>query len=158
MENRTLNEYQSMEIRSDMDRRARPTSPFIPQSLVGSGSHYRRKEDVRKFYFANLYSPFSAAVLVCTLVLSIADAFLTLRLVGEDIHELNPVMDFFLKLGPFQFITAKCFLTAFGMIALLVLKNYCLRQAKARTVAVLLLLPFLYLVLVSYEILVAVSG
>jgi hypothetical protein len=79
-------------------------------------------------------------------------------LVGEDIQELNPVMDFFLKIGPFQFIMIKWFLTAFGLITLLVLKNYYLWQGRVRTVVVLALLPFLYLALVSYEILMVVNG
>jgi hypothetical protein len=119
---------------------------------VGSRRHYRRNQDARKFYFVDLYSPFSAFVLIFTLILSITDAFLTLNLVGEGVQELNPVMDFFLKLGPFQFILVKWFLTAFGLISLLVLKNYYLWQGRVRTVAVLVILPFLYLMLVSYEI------
>ncbi|MGA2936173.1 MAG: DUF5658 family protein [Syntrophobacteraceae bacterium] len=158
MENGKMNRYESNERRSGKDRRARPTSPFTLQSLVGSRHHYRRNQDARKFYFVDLYSPFSVVVLLSALVLSIADAFLTLMLVGEDIQELNPVMDFFLKIGPFQFIMIKWFLTAFGLITLLVLKNYYLWQGRVRTVVVLALLPFLYLALVSYEILMVVNG
>jgi len=96
-------------------------------------------------------------LLLLTLILSIIDAFLTLNLVGQDIHELNPVMYFFLKMGPIQFIMVKWFLTAFGLIALLVLKNYYLWQGRVRTVAVLVILPFLYLMLVSYEIYMMVN-
>jgi hypothetical protein len=158
MENRKMNQYQSPERRSGKDRRAKSTSPFTLQSLVGSRHHYRRKQDARKFYFVDLYSPFSVTVLLVTLILSIIDAFLTLNLVGQDIHELNPVMNFFLKMGPIQFIMVKWFLTAFGLIALLVLKNYYLWQGRIRTVAVLVILPFLYLVLVSYEIFMVVHG
>jgi hypothetical protein len=158
MENRKTNQYQSEERRSGNDRRVRPTSPFTLQSLVGSRHHYRRNQDARKFYFVDLYSPFSVLVLLSALVLSIADAFLTLRLVGEDVRELNPVMDFFLKLGPLHFIMVKWFLTAFGLSTLLVLKNYYLWQGRVRTVVVLALLPFLYLVLVSYEIFMVVNG
>jgi hypothetical protein len=158
MENRIMSDNQSKERRSGKDRRARPTSPFTIQSLVGSRRHYRRNQDARKFYFVDLYSPFSVTLLVLTLILSITDAFLTLRLVGENIHELNPVMDFFLKLGPFQFIMGKWFLTALGLITLLVLKNYYLWQGRVRTMALLVLLPFLYLVLISYEIFMVVNG
>ncbi|MGA3115443.1 MAG: DUF5658 family protein [Syntrophobacteraceae bacterium] len=152
MENRKINQNEPTERRTGTDRRSRPTSPFTLQSLVGSRRHYRRNQDARKFYFVDLYSPFSAFVLIFTLILSITDAFLTLNLVGEGVQELNPVMDFFLKLGPFQFILVKWFLTAFGLISLLVLKNYYLWQGRVRTVAVLVILPFLYLMLVSYEI------
>ncbi|MFZ0932044.1 MAG: DUF5658 family protein [Syntrophobacteraceae bacterium] len=152
MENSKIDQYQSTERRTGKDRRSRPTSPFTLQSLVGSRRHYRRNQDARKFYFVDLYSPFSAILLILTLILSLTDAFLTLNLVGKDIEELNPVMDFFLKLGPIQFIMVKWFLTAFGLISLLVLKNYYLWQGRVRTVVVLAILPFLYLMLVSYEI------
>lgn len=146
-----MDEFEFKERRTGKERRSRPTSPFTLQSLVGSRGHYRRKEDARKYYFVDLYSRSSVALVVSTMVLSIIDAFLTLRLVGERIGEANPVMDFFLKMGPFQFIMIKWFLTAVGLLTLLVLKNYYLWQGRVRTAAVLFLLPFLYLVLVSYE-------
>lgn len=148
----------TVERRSGKDRRQRPTSPFTIQSLVGSRRHYRRKEDSRKHYFVDLYSPLSVAVLVFTLILSIVDAFLTLKLVGEDIQELNPVMDFFLKQGPIQFIMVKWFLTAFGLITLLILKNYYIWQGRVRAVAALGIFPFFYMVLVIYEIFMAIKG
>lgn len=150
MENHRLNGIE--ERRSGKDRRSTPTSPFTVQSLLGSRRHYRRKEDSRKFFFVDLYSPLSIAVLICTLILSLADAFLTLMLVGDTIGELNPIMDFFLKLGPFQFIMVKWLFTAVGLTALLILKNYYLWHGRVRTAAVLFLLPCLYLVLISYEL------
>jgi len=158
MENQKADEHHFEERRSGKDRRARPTSPFSIQSFFGSRRLYRRKEDARKYFFVDLYSPFSVAVLVFTLILSVTDAFLTLRLVGDGVRELNPVMDFFLDLGPFPFILVKWFLTAFGLTTLLVLKNYYLWQGRIKAVVVLAVLPFLYLVLVSYEVLMLVKG
>ncbi len=146
------------ERRSGKDRRARPTSPFTIQSLVGSRRQYRRKEDARKYFFVDLYSRSSIILLLCTLVLSITDAFFTLRLVGGNIEELNPVMEYFLKMGPVQFIMIKWFMTAFGLTTLLILKNYYLWQGRIRVIALLFLLPFLYFVLVSYEALMLVNG
>ncbi len=146
-----MDEFEFKERRTGKERRSRPTSPFTLQSLIGSRGQYRRKEDARKYYFVDLYSRSSVALVVSTMVLSIIDAFLTLRLVGEGIGEANPIMDFFLKMGPFQFIMIKWFMTAVGLITLLVLKNYYLWQGRVRTAAVLFVLPFLYLVLVSYE-------
>jgi hypothetical protein len=147
-----MSEHQFKDRRSGGERRGRPTSPFTLKSLIGSRHHYRRKEDARKFFFVDLYSKSSVALVLGTMSLSILDAFLTLRLVGENVHEANPVMDFFLKMGPFQFIMIKWFMTAFGLITLLILKNYYLWQGRVRIVTVLFLLPFFYLVLVSYEI------
>ncbi len=146
------------ERRSGKDRRARHTSPFTIQSLRGSRQHYRRKEDTRKLFFVDLYSPLSVAVLVFTLCLSIVDAVLTLVLVGHNAEELNPVMDFFLKLGPVQFIMVKFFLTAFGLTTLLILKNYYLWHGRVKAAVLLFIFPFLYLVLVGYEILIAMKG
>ncbi len=156
-----MNETQfeeKQERRSGKDRRARPTSPFTIRSLRGSRQHFRRKEDTRKLFFVDLYSPLSVAVLMFTLGLSVVDAFLTLVLVGQDAQELNPVMDFFLKLGPFQFILAKWFLTAFGLTTLLILKNYYLWQGRVKAAVLLFIFPFLYLVLVGYEIFIVVKG
>jgi hypothetical protein len=144
--------------RSGKDRRSRPTSPFTIQSIRGSRSHYRRKEDTRELFFVDLYSPLSVAVLIFTVCLSVVDAFLTLTLVGHNAEELNPVMDFFLKLGPFHFIMVKWFLTAFGLITLLILKNYYLWHGRVRAAVLLFICPFLYLMLVGYEVLIAVKG
>jgi len=156
-----MNETQfkeDLERRSGKDRRSRPTSPFTIRSFKGSRQHFRRKEDTRKLFFVDLYSPLSVAALFSTLGLSIADAFLTLVLVGKNVEELNPVMDFFLKLGPFQFIMAKWFFTAFGLTTLLILKNYYLWNGRVRAAVLLFIFPFLYLVLVGYEILLVVKG
>jgi hypothetical protein len=146
-----MDEFQFKERRTGRERRSRPTSPFTIQSMVGSRHHYRRKEDARKYYFVDLYSRSSVTLVVCTMVLSIVDAFLTLKLVGLGIGEANPIMDFFLKMGPLQFIIIKWLITAVGLVTLLILKNYYVWQGRIKTVAILFFLPFLYLVLVSYE-------
>lgn len=138
--------------RSGRERRSTPTSPFTLQSLIGSRAHYRRKEDARKFFYVDLYSKSSVALLLSTMLFSIADAFLTLWLTGKNVGEANPVMDFFLNLGPFQFIMFKWLLTAFGLITLLILKNYYLFQGRIKIAAVLFILPCLYLLLISYEV------
>ena len=145
------------ERRSGKDRRARHTTPFTLRSLFGARRHYRRKEDKQKYFFVDLYSPLSVAVLVITLVLSVVDAFLTLELVGCNINELNPVMEFFLNLGPLQFIMAKWFLTASGLLTLLIFKNYHLWKGKVRTAALLATVPVLYLGLVCYELYLLVN-
>ena len=152
-----MNELQFKERRSGRERRARPTSPFTLQSLTGSRGHYRRKEDARKFFYVDLYSKSSVALLLSTMALSIVDAFLTLLLVGKNVNEVNPLMEYFLKMGPFQFILVKWFMTAFGLVTLLILKNHYLWQGRVKIVAVLFILPFLYLVLVSYEVLMVLN-
>jgi hypothetical protein len=148
-----MSEIQFEERRSGRERRARPTSPFTLQSLFGSRGHYRRKEDARKFLYVDVYSKSTVAFLIATMILSITDAFLTLWLVGKNVSEVNPVMEFFLNLGPFQFIMIKLFMTAFGLVTLLVLKNHYLWGGRIKIGAMLFIFPFLYVVLVSYEVL-----
>ncbi len=138
--------------RSGRDRRARPTSPFTRESLLGARRAFRRKDDARKHFFVDWYDPYLLAALLGTLVLSTGDAFLTLKLVTENFQELNPVMDFFLKLGPVTFMLAKWALTTFGLVTLLILKNHYLPGSRVKTSACLLVLPLFYLVLVTYEL------
>jgi len=156
MENPQTSAYPFKERRSGKDRRARPTSPLSRESLFGSRRGSRRKEDAHRHYFVDLYSPLFVALLVFTLVLSITDAFLTMRLVEGHFQELNPVMDFFLQMGPLPFVLAKCALTIFGLLTLLVLKNYYI-WGKIKTAVVLVIFPFLYMILITYEIFMVMS-
>lgn len=145
------NEYPFKERRSGKDRRAGQTSPLSLKSLFGRRRNSRRKEDARKFYFVDLYSPVFMVLFLMTMVLSLTDAFLTMKLVTENFQEINPVMDYFLRKGPYAFVVVKWVLTAFGMIVLLVLKNYYV-WGKVKTAAFMVVFPFLYLLLITYEV------
>ncbi len=137
--------------RSGLDRRAAPTSPFSKKSLFGSRKGGRRKEDRKRNYFVDAYSPGLLVVLIFTLILSIADAFLTLRLMEDSFRELNPIMDFFLKQGPHLFLLVKCSLTSFGLITLLICKNFTLFGGRVKAVYLLGVFLGFYLVLIGYE-------
>lgn len=152
MEERESTQYPFRERRSGKDRRSHPTVLFSRSSLFGSRKRFRRAEDARRHFIVDIYNPYLVGVIVFTLVLCIADAFFTLKLVSENFQELNPVMDFFLKLGPLPFMLVKYFMTGIGMTTLLVLNNYYLWQGRIKTGALLLIFPLLYLMLVIYEI------
>lgn len=139
------------ERRSGGDRRSNPTSPFSLRSLLGSRKQGRRESDRRKNYFVDLYSPASVAVLLITLILSIVDAFITLRLMEDSFRELNPVMDFFMRQGPYAFILVKCSLTCFGLVTLLVCKNFSIFGGRVKAVYLLGGFLLFYLVLIGYE-------
>ncbi len=151
------NDFPFVERRSGKDRRAKPSSPFSRFIFTGSRRGCRRKEDARVHFYVDIYSPSFILLLMFTLFLSICDALLTMRLVASHFQELNPVMDFFLKLGPVPFIIVKLVLTSFGLITLLVLKNYHFLGSRVRTAAILVLFPLLYLILVSYEIVMVIK-
>ena len=130
MEEPNTHDYPAVDRRSGKDRRDGQTLPFAVKSLLGARRGSRRREDARKYYFVDVYSPFFLAVLLGTMILSLTDAFLTLKLVGENCRELNPVMGFFMQMGPYPFIILKWLFTAIGLTVLLVFKNYYLWGGK----------------------------
>lgn len=139
------------ERRSGTDRRTKPTSPFTWSSISGSRKHIRRAEDREKHRFVDVYSPGFFLVILIVLSFSLLDAYLTLHLISKGAQELNPVMAFFLEFGHMPFLLVKYFLTAFGLVALLVLKNCTLWGGKISARFVLLTIPFLYGLLIAYE-------
>jgi hypothetical protein len=99
------------------------------------------------------YGRRSVLTIFAALLLSIADAFLTLKLVGLGATEINPVMDFCLRLGPATFLGVKYALTALGLTFLLIHKNYHLLKGRLQVKSLLAAIPLLYLALVVYELL-----
>jgi hypothetical protein len=152
-----MSELHLKDRRSGKDRRAAPTSPLTLKSLFGSRMNSRRKEDLTRYYFFDRYSPFFVVLLLITLLLSIFDAFLTMRLMDENFKELNPIMEFFLNLGPSPFLLVKWILTVFGLLTLLVLKNFYLWGGKVKAETILVIIPFFYAVLITYEIILVVN-
>ncbi len=141
--------------RSGADRRAKPTSPFSLASLRGSRKRSRRKEDQYIHFFVDRYGKRSIIVILITLILSFVDAFFTLNLVRAGGEELNPVMLFFLQYGPLPFLISKYVFTAFGIVVLIMFKNY--PMFKGIMVRDLLLfVPMFYFLLIAYEIILVI--
>lgn len=140
------------ERRSGKDRRAKPTKPFSWSSLSGSRKHIRRAEDREKHRFVDVYSTGFLVVILVVLCFSLMDAFLTVQLIAHGAQELNPVMAYFLEMGHLPFLMVKYSLTAFGLVALLVLKNCTLWGGRFSARVVLLAVPFLYGMLILYEL------
>lgn len=70
------------------------------------------------------YSKQDVGLLFAIFLLNIADAFMTMRWLHRGGREANPVMDFFLDLGPVAFLAQKCLVVGFWLILLLVHKNF----------------------------------
>ena len=141
------------EKRQGPDRRRRPTSPWSRRSLFGGRRRsVRRAEDRDAHVYVDRYGPEFGLLLLTTLALCLADAFLTLELIGLGAEELNPVMDYFLRKGPVPFLTAKYVLTASGLVFLLIHKEYPLFSGRLRGKTLLFCLPALYALLIAYEV------
>ena len=138
--------------RAGQDRRRQPTSPFSMASLRGSRKSVRRLEDRHVHYYVDLYSRADGLLFTCILLLSVADAFFTLELIGRGLSEYNVVMDYYLRQSPLSFFLIKYALTAFGLLCLLLHKNYPLFRGRFSVRAILIGVAIMYCLLIAYEL------
>ena len=111
------------EKRSGKDRRAHCFPKLRYLLFAGRRAHARREEDWEGTFYFDRYSSNIFGAIVLILLLSVLDALLTLYLLDRGSTELNPVMSYFLKYGPFVFMGAKYFLTCMGVVILLLFRN-----------------------------------
>jgi hypothetical protein len=111
------------EKRSGKDRRTHRFPKLKYLVFAGRRAGVRRKEDWDGAFYFDRYSSNIFAAIVLILLLSVLDALLTLYLIDRGSTELNPVMSYFLKYGPFVFMGAKYFLTCMGVVILLLFRN-----------------------------------
>lgn len=111
------------EKRSGVDRRTHRFPKLKYLLFSGRRANVRRQEDLHRTFYFDRYSSSLFAAIVAILLLSVLDALLTLHLIGKGSAEMNPVMSYFLEHGPIVFMGAKYFLTCFGVIILLLLRN-----------------------------------
>lgn len=133
------------------DRRARPTRPWLDLFSPLRRARGRRRSD-RKGY-VDRYSKQDVALLLSIFLLNVADAYMTMRWLHHGGREANPVMDFFLDIGPVAFLLQKCLVVGFWLILLLVHKNF--RFAKLglyASLAVYSLLAFLHFGIVALDV------
>jgi hypothetical protein len=142
----------SAERRTVRDRRAQATVPFSLASMRGSRKTIRRKEDTNTHY-ADLYSTDEVLLFILILMLSVADAFFTLELIGGRMKEWNSVMAYYLELGPLPFVIIKYLMTAVGLIFLIINKNSALFHRRIKVKAVIVAVAVMYTALIAYEVL-----
>lgn len=108
--------------RRDGDRRGRPTRPW--SGILGPlrRVHGRRGSD--RVGYVDRYSRRDVALILTVFVLNVGDAFLTMLWLSRGGKEANPVMDFFLDIGPWAFLLHKCAVVGLWLVVLLVHKNF----------------------------------
>jgi hypothetical protein len=84
---------------------------------------------------------------VTILMLSVTDAFLTLKLIGKGAHEANPIMNHLLMQTPTLFATIKMALTGGGIVVLVAL-------ARARIFRIIRISKIIYWCLIGYVALI----
>jgi len=138
--------------RSGKDRRNR--SGFTIRSMLFGGKRgkIRRKEDTKRIFYVDHYSPGLFIIIVSILLLSVIDALLTLSLLNHGVYETNPIMTYFLKFGPYTFFISKYLLTIIALICLLMFRNVVLRIIKISTRSVIYFIVVFYLAVVGWEL------
>ena len=86
--------------RSGKDRRSK--SGFNIRSLFFGGKRekIRRQADIRRIFYVDQFSPGLFVIIVFILFLGALDALLTLSLLNHGAYEVNPLMKYFLQIGP----------------------------------------------------------
>jgi hypothetical protein len=119
--------------RSNKDRRktGAPSMRFLFRG--GRRENIRRQADKNKLFWADRYSQHLFTAIIIILFLSVADALLTLLLTGQGAVEINPVMAYYLNIGPYTFLIVKYLLTCVALVFLLICQNIFLRTIKIYT-------------------------
>jgi len=142
----------NVERRSGKDRRKKRAINIRSLFIGGRREKIRRKEDKHIFLLADRYSPLLFAVIVTILLLSVTDALLTLFLIGEGAFELNPIMAYYIKLGPYSFLAVKYALTSIAVISFLLLRNIYLRPFKIYTGTLFYFIFALFMSVVAWQL------
>ncbi|MDC1295126.1 DUF5658 family protein [Myxococcota bacterium] len=109
------------------DRRDAPTRPWTSFFTPKRRATGRRDEDHSSY--VDRYTRRDVALLISIFLLNVGDALFTMRWLNRGGLEANPVMDFFLDIGPGAFLAQKCLVVGFWLLILLVHKNF--RFARA---------------------------
>lgn len=118
-----------IERRSGKDRRTNRFSLFRPFSTARR-RHLRRASDRARIHLLDHYHPKILFLVVTVLLLSVLDALLTLRLLGDGATELNPVMAHFLEYSPLAFILAKHLFTSLSVVLIVLLYHVRVHRIK----------------------------
>ena len=131
---------------NDIDRRA-----LTLRTLIASGFTPRRRAGRRagdQELIVDFHEPRLLVPAVALLLLSIADAFLTVTLMTDGAQEANPLLAFVLAEHPRLFAAVKMALTGVGALLLVAL-------ARARVFKLVRVSLFLYALVAAYVALVA---
>ncbi len=111
------------ERRSGKDRRATHI-PFYKHLLFkGNRQKLRRSEDGRQITVLDRYKPTLFIAIMIVVSLSLIDATLTLVLLDQGAVELNPIMRYYLTLGPAAFVIVKYGITVSALLLMVVLNT-----------------------------------
>ena len=133
-----------------VDRRAFGWRTVVFGYMLSRRRYHRREVD-NEVVFLDWHHPWLFFLSVGTMLLSVADAFLTLLLIERGMIEANPVMRLAMDQGTALFVGTKLAMTAFGILVLVFLAKQQFLN-RFRTGLVLTVFFSAYACLVCYEL------
>ena len=138
--------------RSAGNRRMRRQPLFSRYLFIGRRRMVRRREDQCQPHQLDRYSLGTLVFFLLFVILSMADAVLTLELVDRNAVELNPVMAYFLGKGTTVFVLAKYSITSISVLLILYLQGSHLFQTRLRALLLFILLLAPFSLVVPYQL------
>jgi len=142
----------NLDRRSGKDRRKLSQHSILKQFLSGHRAGARRHEDRTRIFFVDRYGTTLFLSIVAILFLSLIDALLTLLLIEHGAVEVNPLMAYYLKIGPQVFITVKYLLTSLSVFILAVFSHLIFSRVNIRVHSVLSLIVGAFLSVIAWQI------
>lgn len=142
--------FQERRSRKDRRKTARP----VIRSLYRGGKReiIRRREERNIIFWADRYSQTLFGAIVLILFFSVLDGLLTLFLIDHGATELNPVMAYYLDVGPYAFFSAKYLLTSVAVVILLLCQNAFLRTIRIHTRSLFFVIVAAFMSVVAWEL------
>lgn len=125
-----MKKYTISDRRLGEERRQGQTAFYKFLLFGGNRQKVRRADDRKRIILLDRYDPtllYSVMTIIC---LSLVDGTLTLLLLERGAVELNPVMRYYLTLGPEKFLLAKYGITALALFILVVLHTYTFKEHR----------------------------
>jgi|GEM_PF-2221563 len=123
----------NLDRRTGVERRNMKRGSGLRHLMFGRRQQVRRRIDRDRVLYLDRYSKTIFRLIVLILIFSVLDAFLTLLLIDHGAVELNPLMAFYLDIGPAPFVAVKYTLTSLSIFVLLVYSNNSIKSLKIYT-------------------------
>jgi Domain of unknown function (DUF5658) len=147
-----MTDHKDKHSRRSLDRRSCRRLPLKYLIFGGRRMSARRDADKNYYIFVDRYRPWLLMLIVLLIILSLADAFFTLYLIDHGATEINPIMAYFLSLGPWPFIFSKYFLTCSGIICLLVAHNLYFKPLRLHVKRIFPASIIIFLLVIGWQI------
>lgn len=130
------------------DRRRLTLRTFLQGGITPRRRYGRRASDAP--FLVDWHEPHLMFLAIAILLLSVADAFLTLTLLTRGAEEVNPLLEYVLRAHPQLFAAAKMGLTGGGILVLVALARATVFRV-VRVSAIIHWFLLAYAVLIGYE-------